>query len=59
MLATKRATPKESASPNYVRSLSATDIVETIFEQENNRLAEAEVWVRGTLSYLGLLTTDL
>ena len=32
-----------------------TDRVETIVEQENNRLTKAEVWVRGTLSYLGLL----
>lgn len=33
----------------------ATDRVEAILEQENNRLTVAEVWVRGTLSYLGLL----
>ena len=39
-----------------IRSLyGATDRVEAIVEQENNRLTEAEVWVRGTLSYLGLL----
>jgi hypothetical protein len=40
----------------HIRALyGATDRVETIVEQENNRLTEAEVWVRGTLSYLGLL----
>ena len=33
----------------------ATDRVEVIVEQENSRLTEVEVWVRGTLSYLGLL----
>lgn len=33
----------------------AADRVEVIVEQENNRLTEVEVWVRGTLSYLGLL----
>ena len=39
-----------------IRSLySAPDRVEAIVEQENNRLTEAEVWVRGTLSYLDLL----
>ena len=39
-----------------IRTLyGATDRVETIVEQENNRLTEAEVWVRGTLSYFGLL----
>ena len=39
-----------------IRTLyGATDRVETIVDQENNRLTEAEVWVRGTLSYLGLL----
>ena len=36
-----------------IRSLyGETESVETIVEQENNRLVEAEVWVRGTLSYL-------
>ena len=39
-----------------IRSLyGANDSVEAIVEQENNRLTEAEVWVRGTLSYFGLL----
>lgn len=39
-----------------IRTLySATDRVEAIVKQENNRLTKAEVWVRGTLSYLGLL----
>lgn len=39
-----------------IRSLFAEDDrVENIVEQENNRLTKAEVWVRGTLSYLGLL----
>ena len=39
-----------------IRTLyGATDRVEAIVEQENNRLTQAEVWVRGTLSYLGLL----
>ena len=39
-----------------IRSLyGATDRTEAIVEQENNRLTEAEVMVRGTLSYLGLL----
>lgn len=39
-----------------IRTLfGAADRVEAIVEQENNRLTEAEVWVRGTLSYLGLL----
>ena len=39
-----------------IRSLyGANDRVEAIVEQENNRLTEAEVWVRGTLSRLGLL----
>ena len=33
----------------------ANEKVEAIVEQENNRLTQAEVWVRGTLSYLGLL----
>ena len=32
-----------------------TERVETIVEQENNRLTEAEVMVRGILSYLELL----
>lgn len=35
--------------------LGANEKVEEIVEKENNRLTEAEVWVRGTLSYLGLL----
>lgn len=39
-----------------IRTLyGASDRVETIVEQENNRLTLAEVWVRGTLSYFGLL----
>ena len=39
-----------------IRTLyGALDRVEAIVEQENNRLTEAEVMVRGTLSYLGLL----
>ena len=39
-----------------IRTLyGATDRVEAIVEKENNRLTEAEVMVRGTLSYLGLL----
>lgn len=39
-----------------IRSLyGALDRVEAIVEQENTRLTEAEVMVRGTLSYLGLL----
>lgn len=39
-----------------IRSLyGATDRAEAIVGQENNRLTEAEVMVRGTLSYLGLL----
>ena len=39
-----------------IRTLyGATERVEAIVERENNRLTEAEVWVRGTLSYLGLL----
>lgn len=39
-----------------IRTLyGATDRVEVIVEQENSRLTEVEVWVRGTLSYLGLL----
>lgn len=39
-----------------IRSLyGANEKVEAIVEQENNRLTQAEVWVRGTLSYLGLL----
>lgn len=39
-----------------IRTLYGTlDRVEAIVEQENNRLTEAEVMVRGTLSYLGLL----
>lgn len=39
-----------------IRTLfGADDRVEAIVEQENNRLTEAEVWVRGTLSYFGLL----
>ena len=39
-----------------IRTLYGTsDRVEIIVEQENNRLTEAEVMVRGTLSYLGLL----
>ena len=36
-------------------SYGATDSVEAIVEQENNRLTEAEVMVRGILSYLRLL----
>ena len=40
----------------HIRTLyGATDRVEVIVEQENSRLTEVEVWVRGTLSYLGLL----
>ena len=35
--------------------LAADDSVEAIVEQENNRLTQAEIWVRGTLSRLGLL----
>ena len=31
------------------------DKVESIVEQENNRLTQVEIWVRGTLSFLGLL----
>lgn len=38
-----------------IRTLYESDRAEIIVEQENNRLTEAEVWVRGTLSYLGLL----
>ena len=39
-----------------IRTLyGATDRVEVIVEQENSRLIVLEVWVRGTLSYLGLL----
>ena len=39
-----------------IRTLyGATDRVEVIVEQENSRLTEVEVWVRGKLSYLGLL----
>lgn len=39
-----------------IRTLyGATERAETIVEQENNRLTEAEVWVRGSLSYLGML----
>ena len=39
-----------------IRTLyGALDRVEAIVEQENHRLTEAEVMVRGTLSYLGLL----
>ena len=39
-----------------IRTLyGALDRVEAIVEQENNRLTEAEVMVRGALSYLGLL----
>lgn len=39
-----------------IRTLyGALDRVEAIVEQENIRLTEAEVMVRGTLSYLGLL----
>jgi len=39
-----------------IRTLyGATERIEAIVERENNRLTEAEVWVRGTLSYLGLL----
>lgn len=39
-----------------IRTLyGATERVEAIVERENNLLTEAEVWVRGTLSYLGLL----
>lgn len=42
-----------------IRTLyGALDRVEAIVEQENNRLTEAEVMVRGTLSYLGLLQED-
>ena len=38
-----------------IRTLyGATDRVETIIEQMNRRLTEAEIWIRGTLSYLGL-----
>ena len=33
----------------------ANERVETIIEEENNRLIQAEIWVRGTLSYFGLL----
>lgn len=33
----------------------ADDRVEAIVEKEKIRLTEAEVWVRGTLSYFGLL----
>ena len=39
-----------------IRTLyGALDRVEAIVKQENIRLTEAEVMVRGTLSYLGLL----
>lgn len=39
-----------------IRTIYGTaDRVEAIVEQENIRLTEVEVWVRGTLSYLGLL----
>ena len=39
-----------------IRTLyGALDRVEAIVAQENNRLTEAEVMVRGALSYLGLL----
>lgn len=39
-----------------IRALYGITIrVDAIVEKENNRLTEAEVWVRGTLSYLGLL----
>lgn len=34
---------------------SADDRVEAIVERENNRLTQAEIWVRGTLSFFGLL----
>ena len=38
-----------------IRTLyGATERVETIIEQMNRRLTEAEIWIRGTLSYLGL-----
>ncbi len=40
----------------HIRTLyGASDRVETIVERENNRLTEAEVWVRGTLSLFGIL----
>ena len=39
-----------------IRSLfGSADTVESIVEQENNRLTQVEVWVLGTLSHLGLL----
>lgn len=39
-----------------IRALYGTiERVDAIVKQENDRLTEAEVWVRGTLSYLGLL----
>lgn len=39
-----------------IRSLYDSDArVEAIVEHENNRLTVAEIWVRGTLSLLGLL----
>lgn len=39
-----------------IRALySNSDKTESIVEQENNRLTVAEVWVRGTLSRLGVL----
>lgn len=31
------------------------DSVESLVEQENNRLTQVEIWVRGTLSFWGLL----
>ena len=33
----------------------ADERVESIIDEENNRLTQAEIWVRGTLSYFGLL----
>jgi hypothetical protein len=39
-----------------IRTLyGGNDRVELIVEQENNRLTQVDIWVRGTLSFWGLL----
>ena len=39
-----------------IRTLyGADDRVESVVGQENNRLTQVDIWVRGTLSYFGLL----
>ena len=41
---------------SQIRTLyGGNDRVESIVEQENNRLTQVDIWVRGTLSLLGLL----